>query len=342
MTPFEKMITQGCFPLWGGMRDLAAALITLVKAELPLDQWNKWVVYDPTCGSCATAASFAYFGMFPHVSDIAKRSTITAEAVFGKTPVSARFIQHLLCMDHDLPDGVAPATDLANGFIHPKACEVFDKLYWSAERGESSERAGWYCKYLAIRYVMEMKPAAHFMKLPVTDLTTLTYASPMWAKVADKVLNPGSVIKKLDQKIDPLVRALGATCPGRVIETGSAFDLVPRRRLTASTLISMNGPTLGPNIFEQSNRVLDSLIENKAVKPTKNNRSALTFWTDMATLILSRAETGNLVIAVYNNGELTYDHLSNTVAPYGKIVQEFYVPKGKIGLALIRIAKNEA
>ncbi len=338
------MIRKGLLPFMGGLQKLVPFMLSAAEKVAPRSEWGDWRYHDITCGSCSGGAVFQFFGMSVTMNDLAFRSYLSARAIFGPVRSDIREIYHLVELAAEgpeplVPEGKKTAIDLVPGYLHPKACDIFDALYWAYERGDVSEDKGYYYKFLAIRWVMLNKSYIYFTKLPTEDLRQLALQGP-WAKVAAVLRDPLQALTKVAHDIDHLnhaVRSSGARDEAQVFMQ-DCTQLVKELPFDRPSITGLNPPTSGDATFKQSNRVLDALIYNEW-QPISDDELPADLWRHLVCETAAHIPAGHYFFNYAGDGALSWDEAHEVHKTLGEIVDLYTFerkPGQTAGCVLVR------
>lgn len=338
------MIRKGLLPFMGGLQKLVPFMLEAAAEVAPRSEWRDWRYHDITCGSCSGGAVFQFYGMSVTMNDLAFRSYLSARAIFGpsrsKRPVIEKLIELAAGGTEPLnPLGKKRAIDLVPGYLHPKACDIFDALFWAYERGDVSEDEGFYYKFLAIRWVLANKNYMYFIKLPTEDLKQLALQGP-WAKVAKIVSDPLPALLQIAHDVDHLnhaVRSSGARDHAQV-HMDDCTKLVKELPFDRPSITGLNPPTIGDATFKQSNRVLDALIYNEW-QPIEDDELPADLWRHLVCETAAHIPDGHFFFNYAGDGALTWDEAHEVHKTLGEIVKTYTFERkpGQIaGCVLVR------
>ena len=244
MTTSFDLIGKGLLPFMGGMRRFIPFLLDAAKSVAPMEDWHKWSFHDMTCGSCAGSAAFGFYGMSVSANDLALRSCIPARAIFGGRAVHRGLLRAggLLVPTRPRAGRQEKRQGLIPEFLHPVAADMFDTLYYAAERGAMPEEDADCFRYMAIRWVLLMKNYMYFVKLPTFDLTQLAVQSKLWAQTVETLRKPAEPMLQVAGQVNALVHALSSArhAVPPLVQRGDCRENVKNIQFDRPSFVSLN------------------------------------------------------------------------------------------------------
>ncbi|MCL4743865.1 MAG: hypothetical protein KJZ83_00470 [Burkholderiaceae bacterium] len=344
MSSFD-VISKGLLPFLGGMRRFIPFLFSSAQEAVPMSEWHKWSYHDMTCGSCAGSAAFGFYGMSVSANDLAMRSYIPAQVIFGRTTFNPPLLAMVLDGEAGVPDGKSIARDLVPDHIHPLAADVFDKLYYAGERYGFDEGTAAYFRYIAIRWVLLNKNYMYFLKLPTRDLTQLAVQGPQWAKTVEVIRKPLENLRRVAKDIDHLVHAIRSAKHERapLVMRGDCRENIKNIQWDRPSFVGLNPPTAGNATFMQSNRVLDTLLFNEPQKAGEGDMPG-ELWRSLILDSVKHIPSGHYVFSFVGDGAVSWEEgCAEVFSHVGPIIKEWSFPwhgsdTRKAGLVMIRRA----
>lgn len=343
-TSFD-LIGKGLLPFMGGMRRFIPFLFDAAQTVVPMSEWSKWSFHDMTCGSCAGSAAFGYYGMSVTANDLALRSTIPAQAIFGGIRVHWRDVERLMrsAGPNKAPEGKRPARELHNNFLHDIAADLFDTLFYAFERGEVPQEQDAFMKYMAIRWVLLNKGYVYFVKLPTQDLPQLAIQSPIWGKTVDMLRDPIPAMKPVVEQVNALIHAQVSARQERpaLVIRGDCRESIKQVQWDRPSFVNLNPPTDGNDRFMQSNRMLDTLLFNEQ-QPKDDGMMPGDLWKSLILDTCKHVPAGHYVFSFVGDGAISWEEGNEEVfAKVGPTVREWSFPwhgsdTRKAGLVLLR------
>jgi hypothetical protein len=345
MSSSLDLIGKGLLPFMGGMRRFIPFLLNAAQEVVPMRQWPDWSFHDMTCGSCAGSATFAFYGMSITANDLALRSIIPANALFYGQASSGALISKVISNPAKLPQGLKPAVELAEGKLHPIACDIFDRLYYASSSEPLNMKQKLFFEYLAIRWVLLNKNYMYFLKLPTLDLDQLAIQSPTWKKTVDMLRDPLPALLKVREEIMDLSVALQSANPQRLpfIIQDDCRESIKHILWDRPSFVNLNPPTDGNARFMQSNRMLDALLYNEP-QPQKDGMMPGDLWRSLILDTCKHIPTGHYVFSFVGDGAVSWEEgCSEVFSKVGPIIKEWSFPwhgseTRKAGLVLMRKA----
>jgi hypothetical protein len=345
MNSFD-LISKGLLPFLGGMRRFIPFLFEAVSEVAPMSEWPKWSYHDMTCGSCAGSAAFGFYGMSVTANDLALRSYVSAQAIFGGATSDKNLLVSILdeaVLGSPSPQGKTPAYELIPDHLHPLACNVFDALYYAPERLALSPQDAAYCRYMAVRWVLLNKNYMYFLKLPTRDLQQLELQGAQWKKTVGIIRQPAKHLLKVAHGVDQLIHALGSAGHERqpLVLQGDCREAIKQVQWDRPSFVGLNPPTAGNSTFMQSNRVLDTLLFNER-QAMDDGEMPGDLWKSLILDTAKHIPSGHYVFSFVGDGAISWEEGCADVFPQiGPAIKEWSFPwhassSRRAGLILLR------
>lgn len=348
MNSFD-VISKGLLPFLGGMRRFIPFLFDAAQSVVPMSEWHKWSYHDMTCGSCAGSAAFGFYGMSVSANDLALRSYVSAQAIFGEVRSRRWVIEGLVRLAQEktpeelVPEGKTPACELIPDHLHPIAAAIFDALYYASERGDLVPGQAAYYRFMAVRWVLLNKNYMYFLKLPTQDLQQLSLQGKQWENVAKILLEPLPALLKVAQDVDHLIHALQSAKMERVpkVMVGDCRENIKQIDFDRPSFVGLNPPTAGNATFMQSNRVLDTLLFNEQQALDEGDMPG-DLWRSLILDTVAHIPSGHYVFSFVGDGAVSWEEGKEEVfAKVGPTIKEWSFPwhgsdTRRAGLILLR------
>lgn len=327
MNSFD-VISKGLLPFLGGMRRFIPFLFDCVREVAPMEEWHRWSYHDMTCGSCAGSAAFGFYGMSVTANDLAKRSAVSARAIFGRTRGNSLVLRAILDSEPTIPEGLTPARELIPEHLHPDACDIFDRLFYAGERLGLPEAVADYYRFLAVRWVLLNKNYMYFLKLPTKDLVQLSLQGEQWAKTVDVIQNPEKHLTKVMREVNHLIDALISAHHERdpLLLWGDCREEIKKVQWDRPSFVGLNPPTAGNSTFMQSNRVLDTLLFNEPQQMDDGDMPG-DLWKSLILDTAKHIPAGHYVFSFVGDGAISWEDGCAEVFPQvGETVRTWSFP----------------
>lgn len=278
MIDIYTAVKTASLPFGGSLKSWCEVIASMIHTKvMPLAKLDSLEFIDLTCGGGSTSMFLASYGATGHLNDLALRSLIATDRVFGGVTLTAASIAKACKVK---PGKMTSEVRLfAEGFLLSAAVDTFESLYY-AEGSEAEKKS---FRYLALRYALTMKTVRYFTKIPTQDVDELG-RDLNYAKVIEPSLNPLDRLTALNARMAAL-DVFGCNKLGWRMRQGSMLDFpYPAGDSGKNKLILCNPPTRGNSEFVQSNRLIDAMLENK-LHPYKTNQPKVDSFVEWQTLM---------------------------------------------------------
>lgn len=304
-------IDHALLPLGGGMRQFVPWLTNALHRNVaPMVEWPDWSFYDMTAGTVSCSATLRFYRMKVVANDLALRTYTAARALFSGRGLQQTALTALLAKaggsEPLVPEDKVTAEELAGRYLLPRACRVFDALYWAVERGDLPEADLPLVKYLGLRWVIMMRSYMYFVTLPTSDPDLLATQSTAWARIVADSRDPARPLVKLLQSLNEACRLMGNRAGETLATLGDCRRVIHELPKPEKLIVSINPPTMGNAFFAQSNKVLDSLLHN-AVQELEESELPGDLWRSLIVDTMAACPSGTWLYSFCGDGALTWE-----------------------------------
>jgi hypothetical protein len=300
------IMRRAMLPLDGSIAEHVPGIVRAYARVVPPREWHDVTLVDFTAGSCLMALLFAASGIDKLiVNDIAERSHLTAQALFGRRRLDAKRVRRLLSAPAPRLRPHTPSFHFAADYITAEIAGTFDRLYFA--RLPAVDRPIY--RYLALRWATGFSPSSDaeggINILPTHDYRQLL-ADPEndWRPYVQRMRQQRSVMATLIAEINaalPLLR--GARVE---IQRRDMLDLCRDAAYGARNLVVVNPPTNGIDEYVIDDQFLHSLLANRWLPLSRSRETAEEFWIRRVEAALRRVPRGSHVVVWGGDGALTW------------------------------------
>lgn len=308
-----KTLRAAMLPLDGSIHDLAPDILAAVDSLVPRRQWRDLAYVDLTAGSCLLPLAFAAAGVRRMVvNDVAPRSTIAAQALFGAAPLPPARLKALLA--GSLPQRRhVPSFHFACDYLLEPVAARFDALF-QARLPEGEARAA---RYLALLWVMGFAPGVH------ESFEILLTHDP--AQLRDDAHDWKPYLKRLDRAEKVLAQHAAAIAAGQKLAARTKVTVHQRDMLdfTAADLpegpllVAINPPTRGIDEYVIDDQLVHSLIANRWLPLSRSRETNREFWLRRVRRAMRMLPKDALYMVYGGDGSMTWRECFATWSDFG-------------------------
>jgi len=299
------LLRRAMLPLDGSIHAHAPEILSRFRRVLPAAAWRDLTFVDLTAGSCLFGLMLAAAGA-RHIllNDVAPRSTLAAQALFGAADLDPARVRVLL---ENGPPRLAPHTPsfhFISDYLTEGAAEIFDRLF-HAHHAEA-ERAGY--RYLALRWALGFAPSAEegMQVLYTHDLDRLlTLEEGGWEAFVARARAPRPVIEALIRDINAARRRIAGAAAE--IHQEDMLTLAPRLRYALPALVAINPPTNGLDEYVIDDQVAHSLMANRLLPLSMCDQTAEAFWRTRVRAAIDALPAGAWYMVWGGDGALDWE-----------------------------------
>lgn len=320
-------------PLDGSIAEHVPEIAAAYARLVPVREWPSVTVADLTAGSCLLPLLFAARGARRlMVNDLAPRTQLAAQALFGGTNVSWATVQALVTAKKRLRHHV-PSFHFASDYLTEPVAAIFDRLYYAAVPVQ--QRA--FVQYLALRWVLGFSPIDEAWNiLPTHDARQLRDdLGHDWSAYLRRQRQPLPVLRRLT---DDLNRAIALVKHARAAVYGEDM-LTLGRHLDYGTraFVVANPPTRGLDEYVIDDQLAHSLMENRWLPLSRSRETPEEFWRRRVAAVLARVPRGSHALVWGGDGSLRWRECLAVWERYGTLVAQRRAsrPGGHAGWAIL-------
>lgn len=292
-------------PLDGSIHGQAPAILAAFAGIVLRKDWRKLTYMDLTAGSCLLPLAFAAAGARRLlVNDIAPRSTVTAEALFGDGKVDIGAVLALVDAATPRLSPHVPSFHFAADYLLAPVAQIFDRLFHAPwpRRNAAAHR------YLALRWIMGFAPSAteSFNILMTHDPQQLRDDQDVnWRPYLRRLARHREVLSLLAEEINAGI-ALARRTETR-IEQADLLDLAPQIDYgSGPLLVAINPPTRGLDEYVIDDQLIHSLIANRWLPLSRHRESNEIFWTRRVRTAIRALPAGAFYMVYGGDGSMRW------------------------------------
>jgi hypothetical protein len=298
------ILRPAMLPMDGSIADHVPQIVAAFEKFLPAGGWSDVTYIDLTAGSCLLPMVFGARGVGRLVvNDLAPRSRLAADALFGGRPVDFSQIRGLIETGSPRLRPHVPTFHFACDYVTEPVAQVFDRLF-HADLPEADAPA---IRYLALLWVLGfVKSVEDGFEVLLTHAEDqlLAMKKVNWRPYVDRARRPLEVLSDLAASFNAAIAA--QKCTRVSVFSEDMATLCRRLDYGTAGFVAINPPTNGLDEYIIDDQIVHSLLANRWVPLSQCRETPQEFWQSRTSAALSAVPAGSHCLVWGGDGAMTW------------------------------------